>query len=419
MTEHQTMPVREAARLALNQIRSQKLKSFFAVIGVIIGVMFLMTVVSVVEGMNVYMEEDFARAIYGINTVTLRRTPSVQIDPSPDMRRELARRPRIDFEDADAVREALSVPATVGVFSMGQGTLTSEDGVEVENVLLAAGSAEAFKIRNYEVVAGRAFTAPEDRLGTPVVVLGAEAAAQLFGRLTPLGRTVKIQNLPFRVIGVLEEQGTLFGFSLDNMAIAPSRSVMARFVAPHGVVDEVLVQTESPADMDQAALDIEAIMRVRRHLRPSDPNDFAIETAEESMSFWTRISNILLIAFPGLVSIALVVGGMVIMNIMLVSVVERTREIGIRKAVGARRRDIQAQVLIEATILSAAGAAIGVGIGIGLAQIVRAVSPLPAAIAPLWMGVSVTIAIGVGVVAGLYPAVRAARMDPVVALRAE
>jgi putative ABC transport system permease protein len=160
-------------------------------------------------------------------------------------------------------------------------------------------------------------------------------------------------------------------------------------------------------------------MRVRHRLRPTEQNDFAIETAEESIGFWTRISNILLVAFPALVAIALVVGGIVIMNIMLVSVVERTREIGIRKAVGARRRDIQLQVLVESTILSAAGAAIGVGVGVALAQLVKAVSPLPAAIAPVWMIVSVTIAVGVGVVAGLYPAVRAARLDPVVALRAE
>jgi putative ABC transport system permease protein len=160
-------------------------------------------------------------------------------------------------------------------------------------------------------------------------------------------------------------------------------------------------------------------MRVRHRLRPGESNDFAIETAEETLEFWGRISRMLLIAFPGLVAIALVVGGIVIMNIMLVSVVERTREIGIRKAVGARRRDIHLQVLVEAAVLSATGAAIGVGIGIGLAQIVRAVSPLPASVAPLWIFVSVGVATGVGILAGIYPAARAARFDPVVALRAE
>jgi putative ABC transport system permease protein len=160
-------------------------------------------------------------------------------------------------------------------------------------------------------------------------------------------------------------------------------------------------------------------MRVRHRLRPTQENDFAVDTAEESLSFWTRIRNILLIAFPGLVAIALVVGGIVIMNIMLVSVSERTREIGIRKAIGARSSDIHLQFLIESTTLSGMGAAIGIGVGVGLAQIVRAVSPLPAAIAPLWMILSVVLGVGVGVIAGLYPAARAARLDPVVARRAE
>jgi putative ABC transport system permease protein len=160
-------------------------------------------------------------------------------------------------------------------------------------------------------------------------------------------------------------------------------------------------------------------MRVRHKLRPATGNDFAIDTAEESLVFWKRISDILLVAFPGLVAIALVVGGIVIMNIMLMSVAERTREIGVRKALGARRRDIQLQVLIESAALSGTGASIGIGIGLVLAQIVRAVSPLPAAIAPGWMIASVVMGVGVGVIAGLYPAVRASRLDPVVALRHE
>jgi putative ABC transport system permease protein len=164
---------------------------------------------------------------------------------------------------------------------------------------------------------------------------------------------------------------------------------------------------------------MEAIMRVRHQLRPGEENDFSVETAEGSLGFWTRIRRILLVAFPGLVAIALVVGGIVIMNIMLVSVIERTREIGIRKALGARRRDIHMQVLIESATLSACGAALGVGIGTGLAQIVSAVSPLPASVTPVWIVVSVSIATGVGILAGIYPAAKAARLDPVVALRQE
>ena len=413
------MTAREGVRLAFLQIRSQKLKSFFSVVGVIIGVMFLITVVSVVEGMNRYIEEDFAQAVFGINTLTLRRTPELDVESNPDIRREWNRRPRLEFNDADAVRAGLTVAATVGTLSGGQGSLVAADGTEITNVQLIGASADVFRIRNFALILGRAFTAPEDRAGLNVLVLGWEAADKLFGTLDPVGRIVKVNRIPFRVIGVLEKRGSLFGMSLDNYAVAPAHSAMARFVAPHGVVDEIMVRTERERDMNQAMLDIEATMRVRHGLRPGEPNDFAIDTAEGSLGFWRRISQILLVAFPGLVAIALVVGGIVIMNIMLVSVIERTREIGIRKAVGAKRKDIQFQVLVESAVLSGLGAMIGIAIGIGLAQVVRAVSPLPAAIAPFWIFMSVTLGVGVGVIAGLYPASRAARLDPIVALRAE
>jgi len=409
----------EGVRLALGQIRAQKLKSFFAVIGVVIGVMFLITVVSVVEGMNKYIEEDFAGALFGINTLTLTRTPEISFSSDPEVWRAYARRPRIRFEDADAIRRNLTVPAEVAVESGGGGTLISEGGIEITNVWLTGASAELFQIRRYDIVRGRAFTAPEDRAGANVVVLGFEAADKLFGALDPIGRIVKVNRVPFRVIGVLEEQGSLFGMSLDNRAIAPAHSAMNRFVSPHATVDNILVRTDVKEDLRQARLDIEATMRVRHGLRPTEPNDFAIETAEESLGFWDRISRILLIAFPGLVAIALVVGGIVIMNIMLVSVVERTREIGIRKAIGARSRDIHLQVLVESVFLSGGGAALGIGIGVVLAKIVEAVSPLPAALAPVWMATSVAMGVGVGVLAGIYPAAKAARMDPIVALRQE
>jgi putative ABC transport system permease protein len=413
------MNLLEGVRLALGQIRAQKLKSFFAVLGVIIGVMFLITVVSVVEGMNRYMEEDFARTIYGLNTLTVSRTPEIQMSSDPDIWRSYNRRPRITFRDADAIRGGLSVPALVAVESFSGGQIVSERGVEIENVWLTGASADLFRIRELDIERGRAFTAPEDRAGVNVVLLGYEAADKLFGTLDPLGRTVKINNVPFRVIGVMKKQGTLFGMSMDNRAFAPARSSMGRLVNPQGIVDRVLVKPLDELEMERARMDMEAVMRVRHKLRPREANDFAIETATESLAFWQNIRKILLIAFPGLVSIALVVGGIVIMNIMLVSVTERTREIGIRKALGARRRDIHVQVLVESATLSLTGAAIGIGIGIALSQLVQAVSPLPAAIAPVWMVVSVVLGMGVGVVAGIYPAARAARLDPVVALRAE
>lgn len=413
------MNPREAIRLAFAQIRAQKLKSFFSVVGVIIGVMFLIAVISIVEGMNRYMEEDFAKTIYGLNTLTVSRSPSVNVNTSREQWRAYWRRPRLTLDDAAAIREQMEVPALVAVESFSEGNARSDRGDEVRGVWLTAASADYFRIREYEVDRGRLFGSREDAAGLPVVVLGSETADKLFGALDPLGRTVRIRSVPFTVVGVLEPQGSLFNFSLDNRAIAPARSPMGRLTNPRGIVDQILVRTPEADLLSTASFEVEAIMRVRHRLRPDQPNTFEIETKDGSMEFWQTFSRIMFIAFPALVGIALVVGGMVIMNIMLMSVAERTREIGMRKAVGARRGDIMMQVLVESAALSGLGAVLGIGLGIGLAELVEALSPMPAAVGVHWLGIAATMGIVVGVVAGLYPASRASKLDPVVALRAE
>lgn len=409
----------QAVRLALGQIWSQKLKSVFSVLGVIIGVMFLIVVVSVVEGMDRYITEDFASKVYGVNTVKVRRTPSVNINTSEAERRARARRPRLTWEDAEAIRTRLTVPARVGVESNTQGRIANESGREVENVILTAITPEILEIRAFEVEVGRPFSPQEAERGVPVVILGKTTAELLFEGTNPVGQRVRIRGLPFRVVGVLEEQGSLFGMSLDNRALAPARSPMQQVTNSRTYVQEIVVQTLDPARLMEARSELEGIMRVRHRLRPLDDNTFELETADESLSFWERISRILFIALPGLVSISLVVGGIVIMNIMLVSVMERTREIGVRKALGARRRDIITQVLIESATLSGFGAVLGVAVGVALGAVVRAVSPLPAVAAPHWIALGVSLGLAVGIIAGVYPAARASRLDPVDALRHE
>lgn len=409
----------EGVRLAMVQIASQKLKSFFSLLGVIIGVMFLIVVVSVVEGMDRYIKEDFSSQIFGVNTITLRRWPSVNINVDEEVWRERLRRPRITVEDAAAIRRGLTIPARVAVKSEGGGSVTGPDGRTVSNVRFTGASPEIFAIQDWTVARGRAFTAREDEAGTAVVVLGAETADLLFESLDPIGRSVRIRGFPYRVIGVLEEQGSLFGQSLDNLVIAPAGSPVRSFVAPRGYIDEVVIQALETDQVRPLQAEVEGLMRVRRRLRPTQENDFSAETADDSLSFWDRISTILFTALPGLVAISLVVGGIVIMNIMLVSVMERTREIGVRKAIGARRRDILSQVLIESATLSTVGALVGVGIGIGLTSVVRALTPLPAVVAPVWVTTGVILGMGVGIVAGVYPAAQASKMHPVDALRYE
>jgi len=409
----------EGVRLALTQIRTEKLKSFFALLGVIIGVMFLIVVVSVVEGMDRYIKEDFAGFLFGLNTITVTRRPSVEVNSDAEVRREWQRRRRLRFEDADVIREKLTIPALVGVESTTGGRVEGDNGRQVENVFMTAVSPELLRIRDLEVERGRPFSNQEAERGMPVVILGKNTADVVFQNLDPLGRTVRIRGFPYRVIGILEEQGSILGISLDNRAIAPARSPIQKVVNPRGVVDNIVIQTLDPKELRPAMMEIEAIMRVQNRLRPGDPNDFELETADDSLSFWDTISTILFMALPGLVGISLVVGGIVIMNIMLVSVLERTREIGVRKAIGARRRDIVIQVIIESATLSGTGAFLGVLVGVGLTGLVAAVSPMPTAVAPRWVTLGVVLGVAVGMIAGVYPAARAARLDPVDALRYE
>ena len=413
------MRILEGVRLAAEQMRSQKLKSFFSLLGVIVGVMFLIVVVSIVEGMDRYVRSTFSERLFGVNTVTVVRNPGDEIAASPEQRRAWARAPRLTFDDLALLRERVTLPAIAGAESDTQGEIESEFGRKVENVTISAVSAEIFEIRNLEVERGRAFTRQEAEQGAPVVVLGSSTADVLFEAIDPIGKRVRIRGFPYQVIGVLAERGSFIGISLDNTATAPTHSLVQRMIGPPGTVETIQFKAETPEMVIPIQQQIIEIMRVQRRLRPTELNNFAAETVEGVLGFWDQISRILYISLPGLVGISLVVGGIVIMNIMLVSVMERTREIGVRKAIGARRADIVVQVLIESGTLSGAGAVIGVGVGVALTILVGAVSPLPAAVTPQWIILGVSLGIIVGVMSGVYPASRAARLDPVDALRYE
>ncbi len=413
------MPVWEAVTMALRTIRVQKLKSFFSLIGVLIGVMFLIAVVSIVQGMNVYMEDQFANRLIGLNTFKLRQRPGVTTQDVP--REEWMswfRRPRISYADAEYVKARVTTPATFAMFCSDRMAL-SYNGKVAKDIELVGTEDTYFQIKNYDLASGRGFSAQEVRAARTVVVLGNLVAEKLFAGVDPIGKDVVIAGLPYRVIGVVQKQGTLFGISMDKFAVMPYTAPARRYICPINILDDLQIQTAGPTEMQAAMAEVEALMRARRGLKPSQPNNFYLETAEGALDGWKRISRVLFMALPGLVAISLVVGGIVIMNIMLMAVSERTREIGIRKALGAKRRDILAQFIVESATLSTVGAGFGIGAGLLLAFVVRALSPLPAAVAPWSIVVGVGLGIFVGMVAGVYPASRASRLDPIVALRAE
>ncbi len=414
------MPLSEALRLALQSIWSSKLRSFFTLLGIIVSVGFLVVVVAVIQGMNGYVKENLTNAIVGNNAFQVRRNPIAVGLMDDEQVKALSKRPLISEDDAAVLQRALPDARAVALQS-GWPTPVSNVAHRNRTVgdVLVFGVTPPYQVvQDYQMLAGDPLSDPDIRERRLVVVLGYDVADKLFDRATAaVGARVRVGGREVTVKGVIAKKGRVLGQSFDGFILMPFSTFESFYGRRKTTVVSVKMATAD--EIDGAMGRAEEAMRIAHRLRPDEPNDFSVDKADALVAFWRNLTRILFTAIPAVVCIGIVVGGIVIMNIMLMSVTERTREIGLRKSLGARRRDIRRQFLIEAVVLSTLGGVQGVLGGWGLAVLVSTLTPLPARITLWSVAVALALGAGAGVVFGVFPASRAARLDPITALRAE
>ncbi|MFN2432115.1 MAG: ABC transporter permease [Gemmatimonadota bacterium] len=402
----------EAVLSALQSLRANKLRSFLTLLGIIIAVVSIIAVVTVIQGLNAKVTELFTGR--GADVFEIDKFGAVVASRSEW--KEMQRRPDLTRHDAEAIRQGGRAIRYVSPKLTGSGSVTYRDRTLERAELQGLGEEYGF-LSEFEIARGRHMTPAEVTHRAAVAVVGPETVEELFRGEEPLGKRIKVGAVTFRIVGVAEERGSVFGESQDAFVAIP----IGAFQKMHGQRRSVTLAVK-PLDPDllpQAIEEARLTLRIRHRLRPGEADDFGIVTTEGLLTLYHRITTGVYSALVGLVAISLVVGGIVVMNIMLVAVTERTREVGIRKALGARRRDILWQFLVEAVILSAAGGLIGVLGGFGVALALAASTPLPAALEWWSVALGLLLSSAVGVFFGLWPALKAARLNPIDALRYE
>ncbi len=411
--------LREIIQMALDSLRANKLRSFLTVLGIMIGVTTVIGMVSIIQGLNRTFLQELESVGSDIIVISKYEPGVVRVGPRAEAERK---RKNLTFEDAQAIQEECSLVKAVAVEVFVDPTLDLpvkyQSRQSEETIIIGMNEKFPEVLSVYRPKRGRFLITPDIIHSSPVCVLGFDVAETLFPHQDPLGKDIRIGPEKFRVVGVLERRGSIFGQSRDNFVGLPITTLMKYF--PYDPANlEMIAVPRSHADYQEAMEQIISLLRQRRKVGFGQPNDFAIYSQETIINLYNQITGAAYLVMIVISSIGLLVGGIGVMNIMLVSVKERTREIGIRKAIGARAADISRQFLTEAVVLTCFGGVLGLGLGFLVALIVKTATPLPASVTLWSVGLGLGVSAGVGLFFGLWPAKKAANLDPIVCLRYE
>jgi putative ABC transport system permease protein len=407
------MEFKEAVKIALQSLWANKLRSVLTLLGVVIGVTSVIAVVTLVNGANTYVTTKFSS--YGADVFTVSKMP--QIITSSEAYQRYQKRKNILFPDYQYIKD--NCQHCVGIGAMQSTTAKVVRGTEsVTDTRIRGYTSQMLLMQNLNIEQGRGFTDIDEEHASHVAIIGTDIQDHLFAGVNPIGQELRVDGMPYTVIGVSEKQGSTFGQSQDNWVGVPLTAYQKTYGTSKTLTIYIKAGSAGKA-LDNAADEVRVLVRSARHDAPGVPDSFELDTNNTLVGFFSTITNSFGAVAGGIALISLVVGGIVIMNIMLVSVTERTREIGIRKALGARPKDILMQFLIESGTMALVGGVFGVLGGIVLAQVITIVAGFPSTVALWSVLVGLLMATSTGVFFGVYPARKAAMLDPIVALRAD